>query len=338
VTLLILNYNGKTYLKNCLDSVLAIDYPNFDVKLIDNGSTDGSVDFVKENYPEVEVIEHDANYGFALGYNLVVNSMESEFVVFLNNDVSVEPDWLKKLIPYTKDEDVAAVTSKMLFSFDKKRINAAGGCCDVYGVGWNRGNGEVDAGQYDEAEEVFYGSGGALLIKRKVWEDVGPFDERYFLYGEDLDWCWRARLKGYKILYVPEAKVYHHWRGSGASMECFLEKHWLATILKNYTLKTLVKLLPKYLALRALKAIWLLKNGEKDEKFAVFKALLWNLVNLKGTWKKRVIIQASRKVSDGEVQRHMYKRSLELLAGLGRFQHPFLEHYQERRREFSTPN
>jgi len=328
VSLLILNYNGKNHLENCLKSVFGIDYSNFEVRLIDNGSTDGSVEFVRKNYPQVKIVEHGVNHGFALGYNLVVDSVESEFVAFLNNDVLVEPDWLKKLIPYAKQEDVAAVTSKMLFLSDNGRINAAGGNCDVYGVGWNRGNGEVDVGQYDEAEEVFYGSGGALLIKKKVWEDVGPFDERYFLYGEDLDWCWRARLKGYKIIYVPDAKVYHYWRGSKAPMGCFLEKHWLATLLKNYSLKTLVKTLPRYLALKFLKSIWLLKNGEKEEKLAVFEALIWNLINLKDTWKKRIIIQTFRKVTDGEVQKRMYKGSFELLAGLGKFQHPFLKRYK----------
>lgn len=328
VSLLILNYNGKAHLKKCLESVFRMEYPNFEVKLVDNGSTDGSVEFVKKNYPQVKIVEHGVNRGFALGYNLVMDSVKSEFVALLNNDVLVEPEWLKKLIPYAKQEKVAAVTSKMLFLSDNGRINAAGGSCDVYGVGWNRGNGEVDWGQYDKVEEVFYGSGGALLIKRKVWDEIGPFDERYFLYGEDLDWCWRARLKGYKILYVPHAKVYHYWRGSKAPMERFLEKHWLATLLKNYSLKTLLKTLPKYLALKLLKFIWLLKNGGKNEEIAVIEALIWNLANLRDTWKKRVVIQSFRSVSDEEVQKCMYKGSLELLAGLGKFQHPFLKRYK----------
>lgn len=324
VTVLVLNFNGQ-FLKRCLDSLLMTDYPNFEVVVIDNGSLDDSVKFIKSNYPQVKIIEHNRNYGFALGYNLVIDSIKSEFIVLLNNDVFTTHDWLKKLVIYAENDGVAAVTPKMLFFQNKKRINAAGGKCDIYGVGWNRGNGEIDQGQYDKVEEVFYGNGGALLVKKRVWHKVGPFDERYFIYGEDLDWCWRAKLQGYKILYVPDARVYHFWRGSGAPMINFLEKHWLATLLKNYSLKTLIQLLPKYLALKVLKAMWLIKNGRRNEKAAVFKSVLWNIVNLKGTWEKRVQIQASRKVSDKEIQKGLYEGSFELSLYFGKMKHPIMQ-------------
>jgi len=327
VTLLVLNFNGKAHLKKCLDSLLATNYSRFNVVVIDNGSTDGSAELLKSNYPNVKVIKHRQNYGYAIGYNFVIDTLKDEYIVLLNNDILVKPDWLKELMAYVKNDGVAAVAPKMKFLHNKTLINAAGGSCDIYGVGFNRGNGEVDMKQYDVVQEVFYGNGGALLIKKRVWREIGSFDERYFMYGEDLDWCWRARLKGYKIIYVPHAKVYHRWRGSGGSMVTLLEKHWLSTILKNYGLKTLIKIMPKYLALKALKTLWLITHVKSSERFAFIHAILWNLLNLRGTWRKRVQIQTSRRLPDAEIQKHMFKRSFELLLGLGKLKHPILDYY-----------
>lgn len=328
VTVLVLNFNGRKYLKECLNSLLATDYPCLKIIVIDNGSTDGSAEFIRSNYPNVKVIKHDHNYGYARAYNVVIGAIQSEYIALLNNDVLVEPNWLKELLPYAANDDIAAVTPKMKFLHDKTLINAAGGSCDLYGVGWNRGNGEVDTGQYDVVQEVFYGNGGALLIKKRVWCEIGPFDERYFMYGEDLDWCWRARLKGYKIIYVPYAEVRHHWRGSGAPMVYLLERHWLSTVLKNYSLKILIQLMPKYLALKALKAIWLIARAESREKLTVLKSILWNLTNLRKTWKKRVRIQMSRTRADVEIQKYMFKGSFELSMWLKKLKHPILKYYK----------
>ena len=337
VTLLILNYNGMRYIKNCLDSVLATAYPNFRVAVIDNASTDGSAEFIEESYPEIMLIKLKKNYGFAKAYNLALRSISSEYVALLNNDIEVEPSWLKKLIFYMeKDEKVAAANPKMLFIQDRRRINAAGGCCDIYGVGWNRGNGEIDRGQYDKVQEVFYANGAAMLIRERAWKEVGPFDERYFLYGEDLDWCWRAQLKGYKILYVPEAKIYHYWRASSGTIISLLEKHWTASLIKNYSLKTLVMLMPRFIVLKILKALWLIKNGETlNEKTAVIESFLWNMKNLRGTLEKRKKIQLERKITDEQLMEKMYKGSFELLLWRGLIRHPILikKHSKNEKRE-----
>jgi GT2 family glycosyltransferase len=329
VTLLVLNYNGKKYLPLCLDSLLKTHYPKFEVIVIDNCSSDDSVEFVKKKYPNVKIIQNSENLGYARAINLAMELVESEHVVFINNDIVVEPDWLRQLTRYISVSDVAAVNPKILFLGNEKIMNAAGGNCDVYGVGWNRGNGEFDNGQYGAVEEVFYVNGAAMLTRKSIWKDVGPFDERYFLYGEDLDWCWRARLKGYKLLYVSSGKIYHQWRGSRGAIIEFLERHWLASFLKNYSLKTICILFPRYLVLKFLKAMWLMKNGRGiREKFAVFQGFLWNLVNFKGTWLKHLLVQSSRKVSDKEIQRYMYKGSFELSAWIGKIEHPLTKRFK----------
>jgi hypothetical protein len=329
VTLIVLNYNGRKYLPSCLDSLFKTDYPKFEVIVIDNCSSDNSIEFVKKNYPNVLIIKNNENLGYARAINSAMEIVESEHVVFLNNDIVVEPDWLKQLILHINVKGVAAVNPKILFLDKEKVINAAGGSCDVYGVGWNRGNGKFDRGQYGVVEEVFYVNGAAMLTRKDVWRDVGPFDERYFLYGEDLDWCWRARLKGYKLLYVPSARIYHQWRGSRGPIIEFLERHWLASFLKNYSFKTICILFPKYLVLKFLKAMWLMKNGRGlREKSAVFQGFLWNLVNFKGTWLKHLLVQASRKVSDEEIQTYMYKGSFELSAWIGEIEHPLAKQFK----------
>jgi GT2 family glycosyltransferase len=218
----------------------------------------------------------------------------------------------------------------MLFLNNPTIINAAGGNCDVFCVGLNRGNGEVDRGQYNSIKEVFYANGGVFLFKKQIWREVGSFDERFFMYGEDLDWCWRARLMGYSIIYVPHSRVYHRWRGSrAASMAYMLERSWLSTILKNFSLITITRMMPKYLILKTLKTAWLFKNGKSDEKLAIFKAIFWNIINLRATWRKRVQIQASRKLSDTEIKKHLFKQSFEISLWLKKMRHPILSIYKD---------
>jgi hypothetical protein len=331
VTVEILNYNGIRYLKDCLNSVLATDYENFELIVIDNASTDGSVEFVKKNYPQVKLVENKRNYGFAAALNKNSDVLGSEYIAFLNNDVVVESNWLGILVAcMEKNRVVAAANPKMLFLQNGKELNAAGGNCDIYGVGWNRGNGETDGGQYDKVEEVFYASGAAVVIRKEAWLDVGPFDEDYFLYAEDLDWCWRARLKGYKVLCIPDAKIYHRWMSSEGSMINFLEMHSMTSLLKNYTLRTLCAITPKYFALKMLEATWLMKNGKGlTEKLAVFKAFVWNLRNFRKTWRKHSVIQLSRKMSDKQIQNSMYKGSLGLQLWLRKMKHPIMQQWIE---------
>ena len=332
ITVLILNYNGRKYLKSCLDSLLSMNYPSFKLVVIDNGSTDGSLDFMTIHYPEIELIHLFKNCGYASAINTAMNFVKSDYVAFLNNDVIVDPNWLHEMFCHFKsDEKIAALTPKILFLHNRKIINSAGGNCDLFGIGWNRGNGEFDNHQYDSKEEVFYANGAALLTKTDIWKEVGPFDSSFFLYGEDLDWCWRARLKGYKILYIPSSVVYHCWQGSGSPMIPYLEKHWITIFLKNYDLKTIFQLFFKYLSLKLLKFFWLLKYASNlNEKLAIFKSFCWNLNSFRHTWSNRLSIQASRKVSDEKIKKYMIKNSFELLAWSNQLLHPLLETFRDK--------
>jgi GT2 family glycosyltransferase len=279
------------------------------------------------NYPEVDVIRLFQNQGYSNAINTAMNFIKSEYVVFLNNDITVDPNWLRELIfQFKTKKKIAALTPKILFLRNRETLNSAGGNCDLFGIGWNRGNGELDNNQYNTVDTVFYANGAALLTKTEIWNDIGPFDPCFFLYGEDLDWCWRARLKGYEILYVPSSVIYHSWQGSNSPIIPLLEKHWTTIFLKNYSLKTILKLLVKYVPLKLLKSFWLLKYARNiDEKSAVLKSFFWNLRSFKLTWLKHIAVQSSRKVSDDEIQKYMVKNSFELLAWLNLIPHPLLE-------------
>jgi GT2 family glycosyltransferase len=328
VTMLVLGYNNKSKLIECLRSLEQTDYTNFKIVLVDNDSSDSSVEFVQENFLCVRIIKLNRNYGF-IAYNYVVDKMEDEYIVLINNDIVVARDWLKTLMPYIMQESVAAVVPKLLLYRDNKRINAAGGISDIFGVGWNRGNGEIDRGQYDKVEEVFFGVGAVLLLKRSVWLKIGGFDERYFAISEDYDWSWRARIAGYKIVYVPEALAYHHWLGSTGLNDQLIymaEAHQIANFIKNYQVTTLVRLAPVLLLIKVSKVIYLAVFRCKMKlASATLRAIWWNILNLRGSIRKRKQINALRRVSDKELKTLMVPGSLEIAVGLGRVRHPAID-------------
>jgi len=220
VGVIILNWNGKEILEKCLDSLKKTDYDNMHVLVVDNASTDGSVEMVKKNYPWVEVLELDKNYGFAKGNNEGVRYFmkkyrDMEYFFILNNDTEVERDCIRKLISVAEKSDkrYGMFQPKILKTWDHSIIDTTG---HVFKFGRiiDRGIMEKDRGQYDNDKEIIGCCAAAGLYKRKMLEDIGLYDESYWMYYEDAELSWRAYKKGWKALYVPEAIVYHMRGGS----------------------------------------------------------------------------------------------------------------------------
>lgn len=217
VSVVILNWNGVNYLKEFLPSVCASTYSNLDIVVGDNASTDDSVMFLKENYPQIKVIVNDQNYGFAGGYNKVLDHVESEYFVLLNSDVEVHANWIDPLITLMESDPLIAAAQPKILSYNSKGhfeyAGAAGGFIDAFGYPFCKGRifdtVEADRGQYDISSEVFWASGAALFIKRAKWLETGGLDEDFFAHMEEIDLCWRLKNKGYKIMYCAESKVYH---------------------------------------------------------------------------------------------------------------------------------
>jgi GT2 family glycosyltransferase len=213
VSVVILNFNGRRYLEACLSSLAAQTYRDFEVIVVDNASQDGSVEYLEAQFPWVKVIRNRANLGFAGGCNEGIKHTCGDFILTLNNDTRAESRLIEYLIkPMLSDKRVGACAAKMLLP--DGRINSAGICLSRSGAAWDRGMFEQDCGQYDYQQEVFGACAGAALYRKEMLDEIGLFDEDFFLYMEDVDLAFRAKLAGWKCIYVPEAVVYHHHGGT----------------------------------------------------------------------------------------------------------------------------
>jgi len=217
VSVIVLNWNGLALLQRYLPSVVASSYPNLEVVVADNASTDGSVDWVRATLPSVRVIRHPENWGFCKGNNEAIRQTDGEFVVLLNNDVEVESNWLEPLVEEVLlHPPVAAVQPKLLDVERRSRFEyagASGGHMDRYGFTFSRGRLfltlEDDAGQYDDVQDIFWATGAAILLRRSALDVAGLLDERFEFHMEEIDLCWRLRRSGFAVRVVPRSRVYH---------------------------------------------------------------------------------------------------------------------------------
>ncbi len=217
LSIVILNWNGRHHLERYLPSVVEHSSGEAAVIVADNGSTDDSLAWLEEHYPNVGVIALDANYGFAGGYNRALKQIDTEYCLLLNSDVEVTAGWWQPLVEILdSNADVAAVAPKILADRDRDRFEyagAAGGFIDYLGYPFCRGrilsSVERDEGQYDDARDIFWGSGAALCCRREVFLDMGGFDESFFAHMEEIDLQWRMQLAGWRIMVEPRSVVYH---------------------------------------------------------------------------------------------------------------------------------
>jgi len=217
VAVVLLNYNGKHWLQRFLGNVLATNYPALEVVVADNASTDGSVAWVREEFPAVRVIEMKENAGYAGGYNRALREVTADYFVLLNTDVWVEPGWLQPLIVgMERDKSIGAAQPKIR-SYEQRDFfeyaGAAGGWIDRLGYPFARGRIldriEADNGQYNDDAEVFWASGACLCLRREAWESSGGFDANFFAHQEEIDLCWRLQLLGYRVVAFGGTEVYH---------------------------------------------------------------------------------------------------------------------------------
>ncbi len=244
ISVIILNWNGIRFLEPCLDALAAQTYSPVETIVVDNGSTDGSADWVRTHVPGVKLIETGKNLGFGGGMNVGILAARGRYVMILNNDTRLDPDCLAALKEsIEKDEQYGACASKILLHEAGDRIDAAG--IAICPDGLSIGRGRLEKGSlYDEETEVFFASGCACLYRREMLEDIGLFDEDFFAYAEDTDMGWRARLAGWRCIYNPKAIVFHlHSASSGSysHLKAFLvERNRIWVAVKNFPLPLLL--------------------------------------------------------------------------------------------------
>ena len=233
VAIVILNWNGQKMLEKYLPSVIQYSKDEATVYVADNASTDQSMAMLKAHFPEVKLIQLDKNWGFAEGYNKSLQQIEAEYYLLLNSDIEVTAHWLTPMIEYMdRHEDVAACQPKLLSIFERSRFEYAGACggyLDKYGYPFCRGRifetVEEDRGQYDTEADLLWATGAALMIRAKDYWTVKGLDARFFAHNEEIDLCWRLRIRGRRIVCIPESKVYHVGGGTlpkGNPMKTYL--------------------------------------------------------------------------------------------------------------------
>lgn len=298
----IVNWNGRAHLKQCLPSVFALDYPTdaLECVVVDNGSTDGSREWLASTWPQVRVVANPENRGFAAGANGAATVATGEVVAFLNNDCRVAPTWLRSLVDALASEQVVAAGSRIL-DWDGRRIDFDGAAMNFHGHGSNRGFGRpVADAQRREPEPSLFACGGAMAVDRTAFLAAGGFDDEYFAYFEDVDFGWRLWVRGERVVHVPAAVAYHRHRGSGmdaARWRYLLERNALATVFKNYDDASLPLVLPAARTLldaRAELATGAAGDAHRDALRA-FDAEL-------PAWREaRARVQAGRRRSDAEI-------------------------------------
>jgi len=299
VAVVILNFNGRRYLEKFLPSVLACTYPNFKIYVADNGSSDASLELLETQYPEVERIELEHNYGFAAGYNEALRQVDADYYVLLNSDVEVTPGWIEPILELMeRDLTIAACQPKIKSYLHKDTFEYAGGAggwIDTLGYPFCRGrilsHMERDKGQYDSTQEIFWASGAALFIRGPLFHAIGGFDPDYFAHYEEIDLCWRLKRAGYKIMARPRSVVYHVGGGTltyNTPFKTYLNfRNTLYTILKNEPRKRLLWLLPLRLLLDGLAAGLFLVQGKWRHIQSIIKAHWTFFPHIPKTMRKR---------------------------------------------------
>lgn len=283
----ILNYNGSDHLETYLPPLVDYTEDDCEIVLIDNGSTDDSLEYIAEYYPEIKCIELDKNHGFAQGYNEGLKSIHNKFLILLNSDVRVSPEWISPLITRLKSSAlIAAVQPKILSDEHTQSFEyagAAGGLMDVlnypYCYGRNMSGVEEDEGQYNDARQIFWASGAAIAIKGDLFKKIGGFDGSLFAHQEEIDLCWRLKRAGYQVWYEPKSSVYHLGGGTleyDNPKKTFLNfRNNQTIILKNESAIQLLWKLPARFTLDMIAALRFLVQGSSANAISVGKAWVY---------------------------------------------------------------
>lgn len=307
VSVIIVSHNSRDDLAECLPSVLDQTVPGeeYEVIVIDNASTDGTVEFVRESFPSVNLIRKDENRWYAGGNNDGFESAKGEYLVVLNPDVVVDQSWLQTLIrPFERRENIGMTTSKIIMHDDRNKLNTCGNYAHFTGLGFSRGKHE-SADFYDSTEEVPAISGCSFAIPRKVYEEINGFDEMFEFYYEDLDLSWRSQLAGYDILYNPNSVVYHKYHRNLPPWRFFnMERNRVLLLLKHLRRRTLLTLLPALLLteLAMVGYAALLGLPHLREKI---RSWLWIVRHKEEVKHNRKQVQALRRRSDAELLRRL---------------------------------
>ncbi len=321
VTIVVLNYNGEKMLPRFFPSVLQIRYPNKEFLVLDGGSKDRSLEYLSR-FATVRVIDQGTIPGAGHAMNLAIHEAKSNLILFLANDMQPDPDILSFLVPpMVSDKNVAICAPKILSVLSNggpsDTIDHVGLALDRFGFPKPIGLGEHDCGQYDHLRTTWF-VGNEALFQKEAFEKVSGVDETYTVMAEDIDFCWRVKLLGYKILLEPRAIVYHNdplehetttKRFGRRRIRYYAERNVQRMLVKNYSTMTLVRLVPAYAGLFFSQAAFFLAARRLDLFTADFRALVNNIAGFRQIWKQHMQVQQMRTISDDIILSSMNPKS-----------------------------
>ncbi|HET7270384.1 MAG TPA: glycosyltransferase family 2 protein [Rubrobacter sp.] len=321
VTVVIPNWNGERLLALCLGSLRNQSFTDFETILVDSGSTDGSLDFVAENFPDVRTIALGENRGFSGAVNAGISASGTEFVALLNNDTEQDPGWLRALVRAADSHPGSGLfASKLLDFHDRRFLDGAGDAMRLSGLPYRLGHGECDRGRFNTPGYVFGACAAAALYRRDMLDEVGLFDEDFVSYCEDGDLSFRAQLAGHRCFYVPDAVVYHMGSASTGGKRSptatrLGTRNSFSLLVKNLPRSVVPHILPFFVAGQLARLLTAAATG----------SLRAHLQGLAGAWRhlplmlgKRAEIQKRKRISDAEVRRLLKESSLAATASIAR--------------------
>lgn len=331
VAVVILNYNGKDFLRKFLPTVIERTGTDAEVWVADNNSLDGSTDVMNEEFPDVKLLENHYNAGFAGGYNMALERIEADYYVLLNSDIEVTKGWINPVIDLMENNpEVVACQPKILAYHNKSEFEyagASGGFIDKYGYPFCRGrifqNLETDNGQYNDPIDVFWATGACMFVKADVYHQMGGLDSDFFAHMEEIDFCWRLKNAGYRIMVCPSSVVYHVGGGTlpkKSARKTYLNfRNNLSLLYKNIPSNQMFSAFLIRFILDGVAAIKFFFEGGMQDLVAVLKAHIYFYRNLGK-------LKAKRKAQKQGVVSDVYQKNI------------VLEHYLKGRKKYSDLN
>ena len=307
VSVVIPSLNGRELLPACLDSLRQQRYPELETILVDNGSIDGSGDYVKRNYPWVRVVRTDQNLGFAGGCNFGATHASGKYLLFLSNDTLVTPDFLEPMVAVLEEDPATGIVQSKMLSMDRPdRVDSIGAFFTRTGILFNPRRGELDMASGDSACEIFSAQGACMVVRAELFLELEGFDDDFVIYFDDTDLCWRSWLAGYRVKLAPRSLVFHKGGATTSSEVSSVVvyhtfKNRLCSLIKNLSLRDLIQVVPVHLIICGIGSLVFLARLKPKSSSAILRAIGWNLVKLPRTLLKRQRIAALATVDRKEL-------------------------------------
>lgn len=315
LSVIIVNFNGAAYVKECIDSILKNNIKNFEIVIVDNGSTEKELSKLKvleHNHKEIKIVALHKNFGPALARNIGVINSHADLIAFLDNDTQVEPNWANNAIKYFKmNPKVGIIQSKLLLANDHSRLDYVGEYLGSNGfLVQNCKAGDLDSISFSKPQIILAAKSAGMFIRRNVFNLINGFDDDYFIYVEETDLGWRSWLAGFESHFLPTSKVYHQFGTSSVILgldkasqlaKYHGPKNYLSTLIKNLSLVRLVQVLPIHLTLWLGLILYRFITLKPNDSIQMLKGLAWVILNIDKILIKRSLIQKKRKVDDNFV-------------------------------------